>query len=340
MTTVEAPRSGSPAAVLIPHWNRAEKLRRTLDALGLQTVQAPVVVVDNGSTDGTREMLARDFSEVRCLRMGKNRGFGTALNAGVRATDAPFLIFLNNDTVPRPQFVEEIVATQAASGAQMVAGVLVRPDGIVDSLGIQVDQSLIAYDVGKGAPLEEALTHAPDSPMAPSGGACGFVREAFLAVGGYDEEFFAYLEDVDLGIRMRRAGMRCALARAAIATHEHSATLGSGSAPKNRMMGRSRAYLVWKHGRGLSRASRARGLLVDLIVYSGQMAIDRNAGALGGRLREWRRLRRRSLRPSVEDLAKVPVISVSLRDVLAIRLRRRRPAAAPERSAGAIAAGG
>ena len=320
------PPSGERAVdrmVMIPHWNRADRLRRALEALERQTLPAPVCVVDNGSTDGTHEMLARRFEAVRCVPLGSNRGFGAALNEGVRRADARLLIFLNNDAVADSRFVEEMVAAQKASGAEMVAGCLRAPDGTVESAGVEVDRSLVAYDIGHGRRHEELIAGPEPSPLAPCGGAAAFVREAFASVGGFDERFFAYLEDVELGIRMRMRGMRCVAAPGAFAWHEHSTTLGAGSAAKNRLMGRSRGYLVWKYRASLDRRARLRGLTIDGLVYSGQAVFHRNAGALRGRLQTRRELAGRRPPPPEPRLASVPTVPRRVSEALAIRLRRR-----------------
>ena len=309
--------------VMIPHWNRAERLRRALEALERQTLPAPVWVIDNGSTDETHQMLARRFEAVRCLRLGSNRGFGAALNEGARQTRARLLIFLNNDAVADPRFVEEVVAAQAASGAEMVAGCLRAPDGSVESAGVEVDRSLIAYDIGHGQRHEDLLAGPELLPLAPSGGAAAFLHDAFVSVGGFDEGFFAYLEDVELGIRMRMSGMRCVAAPSAFAWHEHSTTLGSGSAAKNRLMGRSRGYLLWKYRAALDHRARSRGLVIDGLVYSGQRIFHGNAGALRGRLEGRRELAAR--RPPEADprFASVPTVERPIPEALAVRLRRR-----------------
>jgi GT2 family glycosyltransferase len=221
---------------------------------------------------------------VRCLRLESNLGFGAALNRGAAESEAAILVFLNNDTIADERFCEQLVAAQVATDAEMVAGCLARPDRRIESLGVELDRSLVAYDVGYGEPLEGVAERHPDPPLAPSGGAGAYVRGAFQSVGGFDEGFFAYLEDVDLGIRMRMAGMRCGLAPEAIAWHEHSATLGSGSAAKNRLMGSGRRRLVRKYGANVGLRERARGHLVDAIVYAGKAVIDRNLGAVRGRL--------------------------------------------------------
>jgi GT2 family glycosyltransferase len=312
---------GLPSAeVLIPHYNRADSLRRTLRALQEQTHRTPARVIDNGSTDGTREMLGTEFTEVGCTPLDSNLGFGAALNRGVERSDAAVVIFLNNDAVPDERFCEELLAKQADSGAEMVAGCLGRPDGRIESLGVEVDRSLIAYDVAHGEDWEGAVERHPSPPLAPSGGAAAFVRDAFLAAGGFDEGFFAYLEDVDLGIRMRMLGMRCALAPAAIALHEHSGTLGRGSEAKNRLLGSGRGRMARKYGANLTVSSRARGLVIDAAVYAGKALIDRNLGAVRGRFAASRAT---PTGPADPRFARVPVVERGIIASLRLRLGRR-----------------
>ncbi len=308
------------AELLIPHHNRIDSLRETLGALRRQTHPVPVRVVDNGSSDGTPEMLDAEFAEVACTRLEENLGFGAALNRGAEESEADVLVFLNNDAVPDERFCEELLSAQVASGAEMVATCLRRPDGRIESLGVEVDRSLIAYDIGYGEELDGAAKRHTDPPLAPSGGAAGFVREAFRAAGGFDEGFFAYLEDVDLGIRMRMLGMRCVLAPRAIAVHEHSATLGSGSEAKNRLLGSGRGRLARKHGANLTPAARVRGLLIDGVVYAGKALIDRNLGAVRGHREAARRTPREPADPLFE---RVPQVDRGLVSSLRLRLGRR-----------------
>lgn len=314
-------RPGLPSAeVLIPHHNRVESLRYALDALRRQTHPVPVRVVDNASSDGTLEMLESEFDEVACTRLEENLGFGAALNRAAAGCTADVLVFLNNDAVPDERFCEELLATQASSGAEMVAACLRRPDGRIESLGVEVDRSLIAYDVAYGEELEGAVERHPHPPLAPSGGAAGFLREAFGAAGGFDEGFFAYLEDVDLGIRMRMLGMRCVLAPQAIAVHEHSATLGSGSEAKNRLLGSGRGRLARKYGANLTAAARARGMVIDGAVYAGKAIVDRNLGAASGH-REAVRMTPRG--PADPRFDRVSLVDRGLLPGLRLRLARR-----------------
>jgi GT2 family glycosyltransferase len=294
-----------------------------LEALERQTVQAATCVVDNGSTDATPELVGREFPEARYVRLERNYGFGPALNRGVRTSSEELVIFLNNDTVPDERFVERMVEAGSAAGAEMVAGCLRQPSGEIDSLGVEVDACLNAYDVARGEAYGSPAHSSLAPPLAPTGGAAAFARESFVGVGGFDEAIFAYLEDVDLGIRMRMAGMRCALAYGAYAWHAHSSTLGSGSAEKNRLLGRSRGYLLWKYGASLTARRRLEGAIADLVVYTGKAVFDRNTAAFRGRIENSRACRSRA-RPGPDPrLARVPLAHVSLRDSLGRRLARR-----------------
>jgi GT2 family glycosyltransferase len=308
------------AEVLIPHHNRADSLRGTLTALEMQTHRIPVRVIDNSSSDGTREMLRREFPDVECMPLDANLGFGRALNRGVDGTEAEVLVFLNNDAVPEERFCEELLGTQAESGAEMVSACLGRPDRRIESLGVEVDRSLIAYDVGYGEGWEGVIERHPDPPLAPSGGAAAFRRDAFLAAGRFDEGFFAYLEDVDLGIRMRMLGMRCALARRAIAWHEHSGTLGARSEAKNRLLGYGHGRLARKYGANLPITARARGAAIEGAVYAGKALIDRNLGAVRGRAAAMRRVPRG---PSDPRFDRVPLVDRGIAASLRLRLGRR-----------------
>ncbi|MGH2954137.1 MAG: glycosyltransferase family 2 protein [Solirubrobacterales bacterium] len=316
---------GSEAAadVVIPTWNRRESLRRTLESLREQTAPVAVTVVDNASSDGTGEMIAREFEEVRRIALDSNLGFGAAVNRGIAACAAEWVVLLNNDTVAEPSFAAELIAAGERAGSVMVAGCLRRPDGTIESLGVEIDSSLVAYDVWYGEPYERTLREPAPEPLAPSGGAAGFRRARLLELGGFDEEMFAYLEDVELGIRVRLSGGRCAAAPRAVAWHEHSGTLGSGAPAKNRLMGRGRGYLLWKHGAALPRLARARGALIDAAVYAGQAAIDHNLDGLRGRIEERRRLAARARPPADPRLASLPLVERRVSEALRTRLARR-----------------
>jgi GT2 family glycosyltransferase len=268
--------------VIIPHFSRWDLLARLLRSLEDQSVRPAVCVVDNGSTDSTLSELER-FPDVRVYRSPRNLGFGRAVNAGVRSSTAEYIITLNNDMEAQSEFVASMLHHLQSGPGLAVGAMQLRPDGKIDSVGVAVDQSLCAYDVGHGLAPEDLGLEMLNA-IGPSGGAAGYRRDTFLELDGYDERIFAYLEDVDLAIRMQTAAIQYRLASEARVWHRHSATLGSGTAQKNRLMGWSRGYILWKHRAQLNMSATARGLLIDGVIYAGQAVIDRNIGAVQGRI--------------------------------------------------------
>ena len=308
--------------VVVAHRNNVPALTRLLTALRDQTLPCAVCVVDDASTDETPDVIPLTFPEVRYERLERNVGFSRANNHGIRTSSADWVVLLNNDTVPEPNFVAALRDAWSSTGADMVAATLRKPDGSIDSAGIEVDRSLVAFDLLHGRPYDPAAI-ARLAPLAPCAGAGAYRRAKLLEVGGFDEAMFAYLEDVELGVRMRMAGARCAVAHDTFAWHEHSAFWGSGSARKNERMGHSRGYLVWKYRRDLSPIERLRGHVIDAVVYGGQVAIDRNAGAVRGRARSAARRARHSPPPRHDGFALVPRASLSAGAALRRRLGRR-----------------
>jgi GT2 family glycosyltransferase len=309
--------SGS-ATVIVPTLRGADRIGALLDSLGRQTVAGEVIVVDNGSTDGTSEVLAA-YPEVEVMRLEENVGFARAVNLAAGRAGGDALVLVNDDCVLDPGFVEEITGPLGGE-VVMSAGVLRDPadERLIDTAGIELSRTLNVFDYLHGQPLA-ALDHAAD-PIGPSGAAAAFDRDAFLDAGGFDEALFAYWEDVDLALRLRLEGARCALAGAARGTHAHSATLGFGSAEKNLLVGFGRGYVArkWTVLRG-TRALRA--LVEDGAICVGQAFFDRNVAGLTGRVRGARAARQAFPYPG--DLLRGHR-SPGMLDDLARRLRRRR----------------
>ena len=274
------------ATVIVPTVKGGERLRRALSSLA---GAEEIIVVDNACCDPAMAELPGRFSGVRVLKMGHNAGFGAAINAAARVADGDVLVLVNDDCVCGPGFVEALAGRiDAAAGLTMAAGVLreAADPEVIDSAGIEIDRTLLGFDYLNGTAVADLDDGVPD-PLGPTGGAAAYDRRAFLEQGGFDEALFAYWEDVDLALRMRLAGMRCALAIDAQAIHEHSGTAGSGSPAKNRMMGFGRGYVLRKYG-GLS-AGRLPGILArDGVVLAGQLVADRNLAGLRGRVAGWR----------------------------------------------------
>ncbi len=275
--------------VIIPHYSRAALLRRVLDALRGQTEPIEVCVVDNGSLDESVAVLSADYPEVRLIELATNHGFGAACNRGIATSRADHVVLLNNDAIPAPNFIAELRrARERQTDAEMLSPCLIQPTGLVDSFGIACDDNFNMFDLARGWRPASLLTDAAPRAFAPTGGAAVYSRERVLAVGGFDERIFAYLEDVDLGLRLWLAGARCAAAPKATATHAHSATLGSGSRRKNYLLGRNKAYLIRKYRDLLQPGTTARAIATETIVSAGKSLGDRNDGAVRGWATGWR----------------------------------------------------
>lgn len=305
-------------AVYIPNYDGAEWIGRALRSLREQTRPVEVVVVDNGSSDGSPALVREQFPEVKLLELSENIGFGPALNRAVATHPADSVILLNNDAECEPRFVEALLA-ELGEGVGSVAGVMLqeRSPDLIDSAGVVADATLMGFDYLHGEPAEAALTAA--DPLGPTGGAALYRRQAFDAVGGFDERIFLYYEDLDLALRIAATGARCRLAGEARALHAYSASLGAASGGKFARTGWSRGYMLRRYG-VMSRPGPAlRALACEGAICCGQLLMDRTGKGLGGRLRGWHDgggLERR-------ELDGAPLLEISAREALALRRRRR-----------------
>ena len=275
----------SPAASVIVPTLGGDRLGRMLRSVASPDVQ--LIVVDNGGDGVAAACDGLDGVEV--LRLERNEGYTRAVNTGARHADGELIVLLNDDCVCDPGFVERITAPiDPGAGVVMAAGVMRdwHDPSLIDSAGMELDRTLLVFDYLNGEPLSRLQTGVPD-PIGPSAAAAAFDRSTFLSVGGFDERLFAYWEDVDLVVRLRRLGLRCALAADAIGDHEHSATLGSGSARKNYLMGYGRGYVLRKWQ--VPNARRLGPVLVrEAVLCAGQAIFDRNVAGVRGRLRGYR----------------------------------------------------
>jgi GT2 family glycosyltransferase len=250
LETRNAQRASRPSplvTVVIPNWNGAHHLPTCLESLQRQTYpQVEVIVADNGSTDGSLNLLARDYPKVRVLALGQNLGFTGACNAGMQAARGDLVILFNNDTEADPGWVGEVVAAfQRHPEAGIVAskmllfdqrdtfhtaGDFYRMDGVPGNRGVwQKDTG--QYDV------EEYVFSA-------CGGSAAYRKTMLKQVGLLDEDFFYSCEDLDLAWRAQLAGWQCVYAPHAIVYHKLSATGGGVTASFHD--GRNFIYLLVK----------------------------------------------------------------------------------------------
>ena len=216
--------------IIIPNWNGKELLATCLQSLFLQTSQEfCVTVVDNGSTDGSRLLLHEQFPTVRLLEFSENRGFSAAINEGVRNSRASWILLLNNDIELASDCIETLV--QAISSCHEFQFFALRmmsfhDRSVFDGAGDVVLRGGVGYRLGT---MEKDIgQYGSDREVfGACAGAALYNIEIFSRIGLFDEDFFAYLEDVDLNIRARRAGFRCRYLAHAVVYHMGSATTGS-----------------------------------------------------------------------------------------------------------------
>lgn len=238
------------ATVIIPNWNGRELLGRCLPALFSQSYREfEVVVVDNGSTDDSVAWVNSRFPSVKVVAQDRNTGFAAACNTGIQASSAEFVITLNNDTSPYPDWLARLVeAADQHPDVGMFAAALYldRDPPAVDALGIQVNRLGVAHNIGRGRSITE-LPSTSQHLLGPCAGAGLYRRRLFDDIGLFDESYFAYLEDVELAWRARWAGWHCLSVPTSRVLHTHSATGGQNLPQKYYLLGRNRIWTWLRH---------------------------------------------------------------------------------------------
>jgi GT2 family glycosyltransferase len=295
-------------SVIIPNWNGARHLPTCLDSLRGQTYpRFEVIVVDNNSTDGSLALMEREYGEVRVIPLEENRGFAGAVNAGIREAKGEIIALLNNDTEADPHWL-----------AELWAGLERHPDaGSATAKMLLFDQRQVINAAGDfytvdGVPgnrgvweQDEGQFDQEEKVFSACGGASAFRRSVLLDLASkgrgrvFDEAFFAYCEDVDLGWRAQLAGYQCLYVPTAVVYHRLSAT-GAGKTASF-YTGRNFIYILAKDYPGsLFRKHWRRIILAQLRIswealkaWRGEAARARLRGQLAGLWNLPRMLRKR-----------------------------------------------
>jgi N-acetylglucosaminyl-diphospho-decaprenol L-rhamnosyltransferase len=289
-------------SVVIPSLRGDRALVELVTEVRRSAVDVEVLIADNGLDPAVVGRL-QDHGAV-VVSMDGNRGFAGAVNAAARHARGDVLVVLNDDVEIGPGFLAALVAP-VLSGVAMSAGVLLdaaRPH-LIETAGLEIDRTLGAHDYLRGRPAT-VLEHGLVPPLGPCGAAAAYAMDAFRRVGGFDEGFFAYFEDLDLALRLRRQGASCALAADARALHAGSATLGARSLEKALLVGFSRGRLIRKYG-VLSRRHPVRAVLAvaqEAAASTILAARHRSLAPAGARIRGWRACRVRAQPPPDDAL--------------------------------------
>lgn len=217
--------------VVIPNYNGIRFLRECLDSVFAQAAGTPeyeVLVIDNGSADGSLELLRENYPRVHAEGLPENTGFCHAVNLGIRLSSAPYVILLNNDTKVKPEFIKNLCyAIESRPEAFSVSAKMLMWDHpeLLDDAGDRYCVFGWAYARGKGKPAEQY--NEPCEIFAACAGAAIYRKSILEEIGYFDEEHFAYMEDLDLGYRARIHGYRSYYEPGAEVIHYGSASSGS-----------------------------------------------------------------------------------------------------------------
>jgi len=242
-------------SVIVLNWNRCNLLRSCLLSLTQQKLkqQFEVVVVDNGSEDGSPEMVVREFSQtpafkLKLIQNRENRGFCAGNNQGFAASDSEFVALLNNDAEAEPEWLGALVGVfEGRPEIGMAASkILVYEDPQrIDKVGHLIYPD--GQNRGRGTgELDDGRYDHVEEILWPDGCAAMYRREMLDQVGGFDEDFFAYADDAELGLRARIAGWTCLYVPTAVVRHHRGATLGVRSSRRLALIERNRVLLAAK----------------------------------------------------------------------------------------------
>ncbi len=236
-------------SVVVLNWNGIKVLNQCLGSLRTQTyTPLEIIVVDNASTDDSVDFIRERFPDVRLVVNEKNLGFGGGNNVGIRTSRGRYVMMLNNDTRLDPKCIEELKGSLAKDRRYGVCAskiLLEYEDNLIDAAGIVVCPD--GLSIGRGR-LEKGDQYDEEMEVFfASDCACLYRREMLEDIGLYDEDFFAYADETDMGWRAQLAGWRCIYNPKAVVHHFHSASSGTYSPFKAFLVERNRIWVAIKN---------------------------------------------------------------------------------------------
>ncbi len=227
-------RTFAPVSIIIVNWNANFYLERCIQSVIRQTIlPVEIIVFDNDSTDNSVKRVAEKFPNVRIIESKNNFGFSKANNIAVKesSSKSEWIIFLNPDAFPEPNWVENLLnAANANPCVSIFASCLLNATSpsVVDGVGDEYHVSGIVWRSGHGMKKNSTVMISREI-FSPCAAAAMFKKTDFIDAGGFDEDFFCFVEDVDLGFRMRLLGHKCLFVPDAVALHVGSAVTGKNS---------------------------------------------------------------------------------------------------------------
>ena len=240
-------------SIIILNWNGRKVIEVCLNSVKKQTYKnLEVIVVDNASSDGSREFISKNFPDVKLIASNVNLGFDGGNNLGMRQARGAFLMILNNDTLLTPDCVSELkrsIEKDKRFGACASKVLLDEGENLIDVAGISV--CLDGMSIGRGRLESSDKFNEEEEVFFSSDCACLYRRQMLedirLPDEIYDEDFFAYADETDMGWRARLAGWKCIYNPRAVVYHCHSASTSTYSAFKAFLVERNRIWVAIKN---------------------------------------------------------------------------------------------
>lgn len=238
-------------SIIIVNWNGREHLATCFDSLAAQTFRDfEVILVDNGSADGSIVLVQESYPWVRLVPLGENTGFATGNNIGFEHSRGDYIITLNNDTMVEPDWLEILVRVADSHPKAGMVGCRIcsfTDPEVIDSLGMGICRDGMSRGRYRNRHWSSLRLPEVEVILLPSACAALYKRAMIAETGFFDDDFFAYAEDSDLGLRGRLAGWEALLATNAVVYHKYSQTSGKLSPFKVYLVERNHYWVVLKN---------------------------------------------------------------------------------------------
>lgn len=289
-----ADNTSGTISVVIPTYNGIDYIADCLNSLREQLRKPDeIVLVDDGSTDGTASFVGKSYPEVRYIRLDANHGFATAVNEGIRHSKGAYIALLNNDTRAEREWIQELAkildeqpAVGFCSSKMLFAD---RPD-VINSIGVGFTNAGMAVDVGRGRRDGEEFRHPRRIFGACAGGAM-YRRALFDEIGLFDEDLFMWYEDVDLSFRAQLAGFKCVYVPTAVIYHVGGGTSSSADNLHLHYCSRNQILVMVKNLPGPLRLRYFTRMGWVCLKHSFKMLLEGKPAVVGGYLAALRDLR-------------------------------------------------
>lgn len=234
-------------SVVVPNWNGVDVIGACLDSLLAQSyLPAEIIVVENGSVDGSADFITTSYPKVKLIKEPINLGFAGGVNVGIKAAKSDYVWLFNNDAVAKPDCLANLIATATKNNADITSAVILSDSGkTIDSDGDVYTIYGLPFPRHRGLPA--GSVSKKDEPIfSASGGASLYKKSLFKEIGYFEESFFAYYEDIDLSMRAQMQKKSIWLSHKAVVLHATSHTSNKIPGFGREMAIRNSIYIFWR----------------------------------------------------------------------------------------------